>query len=84
MIKKLMYFFGKHWLTRKGEKVLNQGDCEQINRILTLMFVHCFSVVEYNSKELIKRSECELFHDHKRIIITGKNKLLSHGFRIVL
>ena len=75
LVKKSMYLFGKDWINRrKGVEKLNQGDCEQINRILTLIFIHCFSVIEYNSKELIKRSDSELFRDLKMIIITGKNE----------
>ena len=72
MVRELMKYYNDSWSKKRKKLVLS--DCEQINRILSLMYVHCFSVVEYFTKELIKRSNCELFNDYKMIIILGKNE----------
>lgn len=72
MVREIMKYYQDSWSMRRKNLVLS--DCEQINRILSLMYVHCFSVIEYFTKEVIKRSNCELFHDYKMIMLLGKNE----------
>jgi hypothetical protein len=72
MVKELTKYYQDTW-SKKREKLV-RSDCEQINRLLTLMYVHCFMVAEFHIKELIKRSNCELFQDYKMTIISGKNE----------
>jgi len=68
----LIDYYYERWWKEEGRQYLRDQDTERIVTICKWAYIHTFSIIEYISKELVKRKNCEKFEKINQFFAEGK------------
>jgi len=71
MLNEQLHYYGHFWCKIQKRKTLEIEHSQRIDRILTWTYIHSFGVVEFITKELIKKKNSRTFGEVKNKLNKG-------------